>query len=115
MEYLEHFTDFHLVKQWTHPGLWCREVCRVLTVRGLGTLDPKLPANKIVLIRSYRGVCSDLDLPIVTAGGGGGEAVPGALEVAGAEAGVAAGGETVPGCEAVCPDNSVIRHLVTCY
>ena len=84
-------------------------------MRGLGTLDPKLPANKIVLIRSYRGVCSDLDLPIVTAGGGGGEAVPGALEVAGAEAGVAAGGETVPGCEAVCPDNSVIRHLVSCY
>ena len=58
---------------------------------------------------------SDLDLPIVTAGGGGGEAVPGALEVAGAEAGVAAGGETVPGCEAVCSDNSVIIHLVTCY
>ena len=58
-------------------------------------------------------MCGDLDLPVVTAGGG--EAVPGALEVAGAEAGVAAGGETVPGCEAVCSDNSVIIHLVTCY
>ena len=59
-------------------------------------------------------MCGDLDLPIVTAGGGGGEAVPGALEVTVAEAGVAAGGEAVPGCEAVCPDNGVIRHLATC-
>ena len=60
-------------------------------------------------------MCGDLDLPIVTAGGGGGEAVPGALEVTVAEAGVAAGGEAVPGCEAVCPDNGVIRHLASCY